>query len=79
MAEYVHHEENGLLFEHRDRLASANRCNDLRITLKLARRLGRRGYLQSEDGNVIDMTEHTLGIERIYENLLSGREEHTDG
>ena len=79
MAEYVHHEENGLLFEHRDPVSLSKQMQRLADNPELARRLGRRGYLQSEDGNVIDMTEHTLEIERIYENLLSGREEHTDG
>ena len=38
-----------------------------------AGQLGRRGYLQSSDGNVPDMMEHALEIERIYTDLLSRR------
>lgn len=45
MAEYVHHEVNGLLFEHRKPLALAEqmaRCKDK----DLVQRLARRGYLR---------------------------------
>ena len=41
---------------------------------RLAERLGRRGYLQSNDGNVPDMVEHSLAVEAIYRSLI-GRSE----
>ena len=39
----------------------------------LAVRLGSRGYLQSEDGNVPDIKDHALAVEDIYANLLRQR------
>ena len=72
MAEYVHHERNGLLFAHRDPISLARQMQRLADDPQLARRLGERGYLQSVDGNVPDMVEHSLEVERIYDSLISG-------
>ena len=66
MAEYVKHEENGLLFKHRDTASLARQMQRLVDGPKLARRLGRRGYLFSDDGNVPGMAEHAREIEEIY-------------
>lgn len=74
MAEYVHHEQNGLLFSHRDSESMATQMQRLADRPTLARRLGRRGYLRSPDGNVPEMLEHSLSIERIYDNLTLGDE-----
>ena len=41
---------------------------------RLAERLGRRGYVQSDDGNVPDMMEHSLAVESIYHSLISRSE-----
>ena len=60
MAEYVHHERNGLLFAHRDPASLARQMQRLVDDPRLAERLGKRGYVQSDDGNVPDMTEHSL-------------------
>ena len=70
MAEYVHHEENGLLFAHRDPTSLTAQMQRLVDAPALARRLGARGYLQSRDGNVPDMVEHSLAVEGIYEGLI---------
>lgn len=70
MAEYVHHEENGLLFTHRDPESLAHQMQRLADSPGLARRLGARGYLQSADGNVPDMRDHARAVEAIYERLL---------
>ena len=70
MAEYVHHEENGLLFAHRDPKSLAAQMQKLVDAPNLARQLGERGYLQSQDGNVPDMEEHSLAVERIYHGLI---------
>ena len=70
MAEYVHHERNGLLFTHRDPNSLAQQMQRLADDPQFARRLGRRGYVQSDDGNVPDMKEHSLAVERIYQNLI---------
>ena len=72
MAEYVHHEENGLLFAHRDPASLRERMQRLASNPDLARRLGSRGHLQSDDGNVPDMLEHSLAVERIYADLVGG-------
>ena len=71
MAEYVHHERNGLLFLHRDPTSLAEQMQRLADDPKLARRLGMRGYVQSADGNVPGMMEHSLAVERIYSSLVS--------
>ncbi len=73
MAEYVGHEENGLLFNHRDPSSLATQMQRLADAPQWARQLGSRGYLQSDDGNVPDMAEHAREIERIYTSLLSKR------
>ncbi len=49
MAEYVHHEVNGLLFAHRDPAALAAQMQRLADDPALARRLGARGYVDSRD------------------------------
>ena len=71
MAEYVKHEENGLLFRHRDSEALAVQMQRLVNDPQWAGQLGRRGYLQSRDGNVPDMAEHALEVEDIYARLLA--------
>ena len=72
MAEYVHHEENGLLFDHRDAESLSRQMQRLADDPQLAGQLGRRGYVQSVDGNVPDMLEHSLAVEGIYASLLHG-------
>ena len=74
MAEYVHHERNGLLFAHRDPGSLAQQMQRLADDPQLAKRLGDRGYVQSDDGNVHDMVEHSLAVERIYDSLIGGGE-----
>ena len=73
MAEYVHHEVNGLLFAHRDPESLSRQMQRLADDPELAVRLGDRGYLQSADGNVPDIRYHALAVEEIYANLLRQR------
>ena len=70
MAEYVHHEVNGLLFAHRDTESLAHQMQRLTDHPELAKRLGSRGYLQSADGNVPDIRAHAQAVEEIYANLV---------
>jgi glycosyltransferase involved in cell wall biosynthesis/MoaA/NifB/PqqE/SkfB family radical SAM enzyme len=74
MAEYVHHEVNGLLFEHRDPAALASQMQRLADDPSLARRLGQRGYAQSETGDVPDLERHVEAIERIYGEVIARRD-----
>lgn len=71
MAEYVRHERNGLLFAHRDAEALAAQMQRLVDDPALAKRLGQRGYVQSEDGNVPDMRAHALAVEAIYAQAIA--------
>lgn len=70
MAEYVRQEVNGLLFEHRSATALAEQMQRLVDDPALAERLGRRGYLFTESGDVPAVEEHVLEIEAIYERVI---------
>jgi len=73
MAEYVHHEVNGLLFDHRSPDSLAEQMQRFVEDPALAHRLGQRGYVQSETGDVPDIGSHVQAIERLYEQELSRR------
>ncbi len=75
MAEYVRHEVNGLLFEHRNPGALAVQMQRLVDQPMLAARLGARGYYQSPDGNVPDMAEHVKSIEGLYMHSIARKKE----
>ncbi|WP_437759592.1 glycosyltransferase [Sorangium sp. So ce1389] len=74
MAEYVHHEVNGLLFEHRDPASMARQMQRLADDPALARRLGQRGYAQSESGHVPDLAGHVEAMERLYADVIARRD-----
>lgn len=75
MAEYVHHEQNGLLFTHRNPTVLAEQMQRFVNDPQFAYQLGQRGYLQSAGGNVPDIRQHVQLIEEYYEQALaSGRE-----
>ncbi len=78
MAEYVHHEHNGLLFDHRDPSSLAVQMQRFVDDPAFARRLGERGYLQSLDGNIPDMPQHVQLIEALYTQLLDTRKENRE-
>lgn len=71
MKEYVQHKVNGLLFEHRNK-------KDLTAQMLFAlenpgfmKALGKRGYLYSEDGNVVSIEKHCQDLVQIYKSLIS--------
>jgi glycosyltransferase involved in cell wall biosynthesis len=70
MAEYIHHEHNGLLFTHRDPSSLADQMQRFVQNPSFASQLGQRGYLQSADGNVPDMRQHIQLIEQLYAQVL---------
>ena len=72
MAEYVNHEQHGLLFNHRNPDSLVEQMRHLAGDPDLAVRLGQRGYLQSEDGNVPDVAGHALAVEAIYREVIEG-------
>ena len=74
MAEYVHHEVNGLLFEHRSHRSLAGAMQRLVDDPALARRLGRRGYAFSESGDVPAIEDHARAVEGVYRRVLERRD-----
>ena len=74
MAEYVHHEVNGLLFEHRSTTALAEQMQRLVDTPGLAERLGARGYLYTNSGDIPSVEQHIRDVETIYARVLEQHE-----
>lgn len=73
MAEYVHHEVNGLLFEHRSPDSLAAQMQRFVNEPGLAVQLGSRGYPYSDSGDVPDIESHVREIEAIYNRVLRRR------
>ena len=73
MGEYVHHEVNGLLFEHRSSTSLAEQMQRFVNAPELAVELGARGYLYSETGNVPDIETHVRQIEALYSQVVRRR------
>ena len=74
MAEYVHHEVNGLRFEHRSHRSLASRMQRFVDDPGLARRLGQHGYAFSDDGDVVAIGDHVREVERLYGLVLERRD-----
>lgn len=70
MAEYVHHEVNGLLFEHRSAEALTEQMQRFVDDPGLAERLGARGYLYSPSGDIPEVGEHVRAVERLYDDVV---------
>lgn len=71
MAEYVHHQINGLLFQHRN-------VESLQVQMKWAmdnpgkmKQLGKRGYLYSENGSIPSIVDHCKALETIYTKIIA--------
>jgi len=73
MAEFVHHDVNGLLFRHRDPGSLRDQMQDLMDNPARAAGLGERGYIHSSDGNVPEIGAHVAALEHIYEQALNRR------
>jgi glycosyltransferase involved in cell wall biosynthesis len=71
MAEYVHHEVNGLCFNHRDARAMAAQMQRLVDDPAMAGRLGQRGYVQSESGDIPGLDSQVFAVEEIYREVLA--------
>lgn len=74
MAEYVHHERNGLLFEHRSPASLAAQIQRLVDDPALARRLGGQGYIFSDSGDIPSIHTHVREVEALYEQVLGRRD-----
>ncbi len=79
MGEYVHHEVNGLLFGHRGVESLAEQMQRLVEEPALADRLGARGYLYSENGDVPSVQAHVAAVEELYDRVIARRDSaHVD-
>lgn len=74
MAEYVHHEVNGLLFEHRSIASLAEQMQRFVDAPDLASNLGNRGYVFSHSGDIPDIDNHVQDIEALYQRVLRRRD-----
>lgn len=66
MKEYVNHNVNGLLFEHRNINSLAQQLNYAISNPDKMIELGKRGYLYSNDGEVPSIEDHCIELEKIY-------------
>lgn len=69
MAEYVRHEVNGLLFEHRSVAALTEQMQRFVDDPGLAARLGAHGYLFSDSGDIPAVEQHAREVEQVYERV----------
>jgi glycosyltransferase involved in cell wall biosynthesis/MoaA/NifB/PqqE/SkfB family radical SAM enzyme len=74
MAEYVHHEVNGLLFKHRSVEALAQQMQRFVNAPAFAAKLGSRGYAFSQSGDIPDIDSHVQEIEALYQLVLRRRD-----
>lgn len=71
MKEYVQHQINGLLFEHRD-VSSLKKQMEFAIeNPRLMKQYGEKGYLYSSNGRVPDIQEHCQTLVNIYSRVSS--------
>jgi len=71
MSEYVQHQVNGLLFEHR---STSSLVRQMKWALRHSDKMvafGKKGYLYSEDGQVPNIQQHCSQLEKIYQNIIS--------
>lgn len=71
MAEYVHHNVNGLLFKHRNTEDLTAQMDVLAQDPQLAHSLGERGYLYTESGDIPEISQHIDEIEKHYKQLIN--------
>ncbi|HVW99622.1 MAG TPA: glycosyltransferase, partial [Candidatus Babeliaceae bacterium] len=78
MKEYVHHEVNGFLFEHRNPNSLALQMKNMIRNPEHALKIGQRGYLQSEDGHIPSIQEHAQQILAFYKIAIERRSKFYD-
>ncbi|NGX37679.1 MAG: Glycogen synthase [Chlamydiae bacterium] len=73
MKEYIQHEVNGLLFEHRDPSSLSMQMKRFIEDPVWAKQLGKRGYLQADDGRIPGIEEHVKEIKSYYRFAIDRR------
>jgi len=76
MREYVRHQENGLLFQHRDPADLARQMQWAVDQPEAFRALGQRGYLHSPDGRIPDIQTHCQYLTQVYTQTLQHHAKH---
>ena len=71
MCEYVHHKENGLLFEHRNIHSLAEQMQWAIENPTEMKKFGQCGYLYSKNGKVPSIENHCVELLKLFENVLS--------
>jgi len=74
MAEYVHHQVNGLLFKHRNAESLANQMQWAVNHRSELLALGQKGYLYSDNGEVPDIETHCDELFWIYKSVIAKHE-----
>lgn len=70
MKEFVQHEANGLLFEHRSPHSLAKQMKFAIQNPDLMKQFGEKGYLHSADGSVPNIHDHCHELEKIYHRFI---------
>lgn len=70
MKEYVQHQVNGLLFEHRSVSSLREQMEFALANPETMKQLGEKGYLYSTDGSVPNIKDHCKDLENIYSRFL---------
>ena len=70
MREYVQHNVNGLLFEHRNANSLGEQMRFAISNPEKMRELGQRGYLHSADGSVPNIQDHCKELESNYRKFI---------
>ena len=71
MSEYVRDKVNGLLFKHRDVESLTSVMKFALHNTELVKTYSLKGYLQSDDGNIINVKKHSSDIISIYNKLIN--------
>lgn len=70
MKEYVKHNVNGLLFEHRNTESLYKQMQFAVDNSETMKELGQKGYLYSKNGQVPDIKEHCNELTKLYSKLI---------
>jgi glycosyltransferase involved in cell wall biosynthesis/MoaA/NifB/PqqE/SkfB family radical SAM enzyme len=70
MKEYVQHNVNGLLFEHRNVNSLAEQLKFAIANSETMKQLGEKGYLYSADGSVPNIQDHCKELAMIYQKFI---------
>jgi glycosyltransferase involved in cell wall biosynthesis len=78
MREYIRHEINGLLFQHRNSDSLAQQMKRVMNEPGLALKIAQGGYLQSDDGHIPHIQEHVQQVISFYNLAIEGRRRSYD-